>query len=247
MRGTGASIFVQILLLSSPAPVIDVIIPAHNEEASIGLVIEEIPKQLVREVIVCDNNSSDRTAQVGGAAGATVVREHRAGYGSACLRGMRHIAERPPREQPDIVVFIDGDHSDYPAQMPEVVAPLLRGYDLVIGSRALGEVESGSMTIPQIVGNWLATNLIRVFYGYEFTDLGPFRAIRYPALVALGMRDPDFGWTVEMQVKAAKARLSCTEVPVAYRRRIGVSKISGTVRGTILAGHKIIWTIFKLI
>ena len=227
--------------------VIDVIIPAYNEEASIGLVIAELPRQLVREVIVCDNNSRDRTAQVGAAAGATVVRELRPGYGSACLRGMQHIAHRPVAEQPDIVVFVDGDHSDYPEQLPELVAPIIqKGYDLVIGSRALGQTEAGSMTLPQVFGNWLATNLIRLFYGYEFTDLGPFRAIRYPALKSLGMRDPDFGWTVEMQVRAAKAGLRCTEVPVRYRRRIGVSKISGTVRGTLLAGHKILWTIFKL-
>jgi glycosyltransferase involved in cell wall biosynthesis len=229
-------------------PVIDVIIPAHNEEASIGLVVGELPHELLREIIVCDNNSSDQTAQVGAAAGATIVREKQAGYGAACLRAMTHIAQRPAAEQPDIVVFIDGDHSDYPEQLPELVAPILReGYDLVIGSRALGEMEAGSMTLPQVFGNWLATNLIRLFYGYEFTDLGPFRAIRYPALVALGMQDRDFGWTVEMQVRAAKAGMRCTEVPVRYRRRIGVSKISGTVRGTFLAGHKILWTIFKLI
>ena len=229
-------------------PTIDVIIPAFNEEASIGLVIDELPKAYIREVIVCDNNSQDRTAQVGGAAGGTVVHEPRAGYGSACLRGMRHLAEKPVAEQPDIVVFIDGDHSDYPEQLPEVVAPILQGgYDLVIGSRARGVTEAGSMTVPQVFGNWLATNLIRLFYGYEFTDLGPFRAIRYPALVQLGMQDPDFGWTVEMQVRAAKAGLRCTEVPVRYRRRIGTSKISGTIRGTLLAGHKILWTIFKLI
>ncbi|CAH1000601.1 putative glycosyltransferase [Neolewinella maritima] len=228
--------------------IVDVIIPAYNEEASIGLVVAELPHALLREVIVCDNNSRDRTAEVGAAAGATVVTERRPGYGSACLRGMQHIAERPAAEQPDIVVFIDGDHSDYPEQLPELIAPILeQGYDLVIGSRALGEVEAGSMTLPQVFGNWLATNLIRLFYGYEFTDLGPFRAIRYPALLALGMQDPDFGWTVEMQVRAAKAGLRCTEVPVRYRRRIGISKISGTVRGTFLAGHKILWTIFKLL
>jgi len=229
-------------------PVIDVIIPAHNEEASIGLVVGELPQGLLREIIVCDNNSSDNTASVGAAAGATIVREEQAGYGVACLRAMTHIARRPASERPDIVVFIDGDHSDYPQQLPEVVAPIVReGYDLVIGSRALGKMEEGSMTLPQLFGNWLATNLIRLFYGYEFTDLGPFRAIRYPALVALGMQDRDFGWTVEMQVRAAKAGMRCTEVPVNYRRRIGVSKISGTVRGTFLAGHKILWTIFKLI
>lgn len=230
-------------------PVIDVIIPAYNEEASIGLVVGELPPGWVREVIVCDNNSSDATAAVGAAAGATVVHEGRPGYGSACLRGLAEIARRPPADQPDIVVFLDGDHSDYPEELPQLVAPLLgpAGHDLVIGSRALGQSEAGSMTPPQVFGNWLATNLIRLLYGYEFTDLGPFRAIRYPALRQLGMSDPDFGWTVEMQVRAAKAGLRCTEVPVRYRRRIGASKISGTVRGTVLAGHKILWTIFKLI
>ena len=231
-----------------PAPVIDVIIPAFNEEASIALVVKELPHALIREVIVCDNNSTDRTAQVAASAGATVVREPRPGYGSACLRGMAHIAARAATEHPDIVVFVDGDRSDFPDQLPELLAPIEQfGYDLVIGSRALGKAETGSMTFPQVFGNWLATNLIRLFYGYEFTDLGPFRAIRYPALVALHMQDPDFGWTVEMQVRAAKAGLKCTEVPVGYRRRIGVSKISGTVRGTVLAGHKILWTIFKLL
>lgn len=234
--------------MPAPTPVIDVIIPAFNEEGSIGLVVNELPRNLIREVIVCDNNSHDRTAAVGRTAGATVVTERRPGYGSACLRGMAHIARRPVEERPDIVVFIDGDHSDYPAQLPEVVAPILReNYDLVIGSRALGVTEAGSMTLPQIFGNWLATNLIRLFYGYEFTDLGPFRAVRYSSLLALNMQDPDFGWTVEMQVRAAKAGMRCTEVPVGYRRRIGTSKISGTVRGTLLAGHKILWTIFKLI
>ena len=228
-------------------PVIDVIIPAFNEEASIGRVIAELPAHRLRDIIVCDNNSTDRTAQVGADAGAVVVTEQRAGYGSACLRGMAHIAARPPAEWPDVVVFIDGDHSDYPEELPRLVRPIVEdGYDLVIGSRALGEKEAGSMTIPQVFGNWLATTLIRRLYGYHFTDLGPFRAVRYSALRTLGMQDPDFGWTVEMQVRAARAGLRCTEVPVRYRRRIGVSKISGTVRGTLLAGQKILWTIFKL-
>lgn len=234
--------------MAKPPPVIDVIIPAYNEEASIGLVVTEIPKGLVREVIVCNNNSKDDTATVARSAGATVVDEPHPGYGSACLKGMAHIAAKPEAEQPDIVVFLDGDHSDYPEQMPELIAPITeQGQDLVIGSRALGQLEAGSMQPQQIFGNWLATNLIRLFYKYRFTDLGPFRAIRWDSLQALGMRDPDFGWTVEMQVKAAKQGLRCTEVPVRYRRRIGVSKVSGTIRGTILAGHKILWTIFKLL
>jgi len=234
--------------LAATAPVIDVIIPAYNEEESIALVVKELPAEMVREIIVCNNNSKDSTAAVARAAGATVVDEKRAGYGSACLRGMAHIALRPEAEWPDIVVFIDGDHSDYPEQLPEVIAPILNDdADLVIGSRAMGDLEPGSMQPQQIFGNWLATTLIKLFYGTEFTDLGPFRAIRYPALRELGMEDPDFGWTVEMQVRAAKAGMTCVEVPVRYRKRIGVSKISGTVRGTFLAGHKILWTIFKLI
>lgn len=234
--------------MAPQAPVIDVIIPAYNEEASIGLVVNELPESMVREIIVCNNNSKDDTARVAREAGATVVDEPRPGYGSACLRGMAHIAARPPAEWPDIVVFIDGDHSDYPEQLPELVAPIVeQDMDLVIGSRALGDLEPGSMQPQQIFGNWLATTLIKLIYGYEFTDLGPFRAVRYTALREMGMRDPDFGWTVEMQVRAAKAGLRCTEVPVRYRRRIGVSKISGTIRGTLLAGHKILWTIFKMI
>ena len=228
--------------------VIDVIIPAYNEQESIGLVVGEVPRQMVRDIIVCDNNSRDNTAEVARNAGAVVVREPRPGYGSACLRGMAHVADRPPAEWPDIIVFIDGDHSDYPEQLPEVAAPIINGKaDLVIGSRALGNLEPGSMQPQQIFGNWLATNLIKLIYGITFTDLGPFRAIRYDKLRKLGMEDPDFGWTVEMQVRAAKAGLRCTEVPVHYRNRIGVSKISGTIRGTVLAGHKILWTIFKLI
>lgn len=228
-------------------PIIDVIIPAYNEEASIGLVIQEIPVG-VREIIVCNNNSKDSTAAVAKANGATVVDEPRPGYGSACLRGMAHIRSRPVEELPDIVVFLDGDHSDYPEQLTELVAPIIEeGYDMVIGSRATGDLEQGAMQPQQIFGNWLATNLIRLFYNYSFTDLGPFRAIKWKELESLKMNDPDFGWTVEMQVRAAKAGMKCTEIPVRYRQRIGVSKVSGTVRGTILAGHKILWTIFKLL
>lgn len=234
--------------MANLAPVIDVIIPAYNEEDSIALVVQEIPAALVRDIIVCNNNSKDNTAEVARNAGAVVVDEARPGYGSACLRGMAHIAARPEAEWPDIVVFIDGDHSDYPEQLPEVIAPILDGTaDLVIGSRALGNLEPGSMQPQQVFGNWLATTLIKLIYRVQYTDLGPFRAIRYADLRKLGMNDPDFGWTVEMQVRAAKAGLRSTEVAVHYRNRIGVSKISGTIRGTILAGHKILWTIFKLI
>ncbi|MEM6397729.1 MAG: glycosyltransferase family 2 protein [Bacteroidota bacterium] len=234
--------------MSDRRPRIDVIIPAYNEEGAIGLVVDELPKDWVREIVVCNNNSSDNTAEVARNSGATVVDQPKAGYGSACLAGMAYIEDKKVEDQPDIVVFIDGDHSDYPEQLPELVRPIIEeNYDMVIGSRALGELEQGAMQPQQIFGNWLATNLIKLFYRYEFTDLGPFRAIKWPQLMALGMRDPDFGWTVEMQVRAAKQKLTCTEVPVRYRRRIGKSKVSGTIRGTILAGHKILWTIFKLL
>lgn len=225
---------------------IDVIIPAYNEEGSIGKVIMDIPKTLVRNIVVGNNGSTDNTKKVAEAAGGIVVDEPKSGYGSACLAGMAYIASLDI--PPDIVVFLDGDYSDYPEQMTAVVAPIIDdGVDLVIGSRVRGDLQKGSMTPPQIFGNWLATNLIRIFYKYEFTDLGPFRAIRYNKLLALEMADPDFGWTVEMQVKAAKQQMKCAEVAIDYRKRIGKSKVSGTVKGTFLAGHKILWTIFKMI
>lgn len=227
-------------------PRISVIIPAYNEEASIGKVIAEIPTDWVDEIVVCDNNSSDDTAEEAHRAGATVVFQPQPGYGNACLAGIEYLKSLPANRQPQIVVFLDGDYSDYPEQLPQVVAPILEAdYDLVIGSRALGELERGAMQPQQVFGNWLATTLIRLFYGYHFTDLGPFRAIKWDKLLELGMEDTNYGWTVEMQVKAAKAGLRCVEVPVDYRRRIGQSKVSGTVKGTILAGHKILWTIFK--
>ncbi len=227
-------------------PIVDIIIPAYNEEKAIGKVIEEIPKKSVRHIIVADNNSKDLTANVAMANGAIVVHEKRPGYGFACLAGMDYLAAL--LEKPDIVVFIDGDHSDYPAHLGELLAPILQDKaDLVIGSRALGILERGSMTFPQRFGNALATKMIRWIYKYDFTDLGPFRAIRYDCLLQLDMQDKTYGWTVEMQVKAGKHKLRCIEVPVNYRRRIGVSKVSGTIKGTILAGYKIIWTILKLI
>ncbi len=226
---------------------VDIVIPAYNEERSIGRVLADIPAELVREVIVCDNGSTDQTAEVARRGGARVLWAPRKGYGSACLAGLAYIADRPEAERPDIVVFLDGDHSDHPEELPELLRPIREdGYDLVIGSRALGDRQAGAMTLPQVFGNWLATRLIQLLYGYTFTDLGPFRAIRRKKLEDLRMSDPDFGWTVEMQVKAACCGLRCTEVPVSYRRRIGVSKVSGTVRGTIMAGYKILWTIAKL-
>ena len=229
-----------------PQPRISVIIPAHNEAGAIAYVLAEIPVGLVREVIVVDNNSTDNTSTIARANGATVLRETRPGYGYACLAGMAHAYGRPQSEQPDIVVFLDGDHSDFPEQMPELLAPLLRGEaDMVIGSRALGVREKGSLLPQQRFGNWLASRLLRLRYGGTVTDLGPFRAILAPALLALHMEDKTYGWTVEMQVKAARQGLRTVEVPVRYRKRIGTSKVSGTVRGTIGAGYKILWTIFK--
>lgn len=229
-------------------PVIDVIIPAFNEERSIGLVLADIPSALVREVIVCNNASTDRTAAVAREHGATVVDQPRKGYGSACLKGIDYLLHKPVNEHPQIIVFLDGDYSDHPDEMPALIRPIVEeGYDLCIGSRALGAMDKGAMMPQQIFGNWLATNLIKLFYGYQFTDLGPFRAIRFDKLLELDMQDKDFGWTVEMQVKAAKKKYKCIEAPARYRKRVGVSKVSGTIRGTILAGYKILWTIFKLL
>ena len=227
-------------------PIVDLIIPAYNEEESIGLVINDIPKDQVRDIIVCNNNSTDLTEKRATEAGATVVLAQKKGYGSACLKGLEYISQK--EVLPDIVVFLDGDYSDHPEQIPDLVGPIInQKLDMVIGSRALGNLEDGAMMPQQIFGNWLATSLIKLIYGYEFTDLGPFRALRYDKLLELEMKGQDFGWTVEMQVKAAKMKFNCTEIPVHYRKRVGVSKVSGTIKGTILAGHKILWTIFKLI
>lgn len=213
---------------------IGVVIPALNEEKAIGKVIADIP-ELADHIVVADNGSKDQTAEVARNSGAHVVREDEAGYGAACLAGLTAL---PPV---DIVVFLDGDYSDFPADMARLVDPIVDGRaDLVIGSRVLGGAERGSLTPPQVFGNWLATWLIGTIWGVRFSDLGPFRAIRSDALSSLDMTDRDFGWTVEMQVKAAKARIRCLEVPVRYRRRIGASKISGTIRGTVKAGTKIL-------
>ena len=206
--------------------------------------MNDIQKHLVRNIIVCNNGSSDQTAQVAIAAGAIVVNQPKKGYGNACLKGMEYIAQQ--NIKPDIVVFLDADYSDHPEEMTIIINPITEGVaDFVIGSRALGARESGSMTPQQVFGNWLATRLISLFFNYSFTDLGPFRAIRYDKLLDINMIDKNFGWTVEMQVKAAKRKLRCIEIPVTYRRRIGVSKVSGTLKGTVLAGYKIILTIFK--
>ncbi|MFZ1751274.1 MAG: glycosyltransferase family 2 protein, partial [Saprospiraceae bacterium] len=190
--------------------------------------------------------STDQTASVAANLGAVVVHEPSKGYGSACLKGIEYISHQDTH--PDIVVFLDGDYSDFPQDMESIIEPIIsRGVDMVIGSRALGNKEKGAMMPQQIFGNWLATTLIRGLYRTHFTDLGPFRAIKYNNLMDLKMSDKTFGWTVEMQVKAAKMGLKTAEVPVRYRKRIGESKVSGTIKGTILAGYKILWTIFKLI
>jgi glycosyltransferase involved in cell wall biosynthesis len=228
--------------LNTP-PIVDVIIPAFNEEKSIAKVIGDIPS-LVRHVVVANNNSTDRTAEVALAAGAKVVFEPQKGYGKACLTAMDWIKQQGV--QPDILVFLDGDYSDYPQELEVLIAPIAAGKaDLVLGSRAMGEREAGSMTIPQVFGNALATTLMRWMYGAKFSDLGPFRAIHWGKLIALGMVDQNFGWTIEMQIKAHQAGLNYLELPVRYRKRIGVSKVSGTVKGVIGAGYKIIFTIFK--
>ncbi|MEO9482204.1 MAG: glycosyltransferase family 2 protein [Ekhidna sp.] len=225
-------------------PDIRVIIPAFNEQNAVGLVIDEIPKEWVSDIIVVDNGSTDDTFTQAQSRGATTLKEPIRGYGNACLRGLSHIAES--KTQPDIVVFLDGDHSDYPEQLVELVKPIIDDeVDLVIGSRSLGNTERGSMTPQQIFGNWLATALIRLFYHKKYTDLGPFRAIRYESLKTIAMKDRTYGWTVEMQLKAAKLNLRTKDIPVNYRQRIGVSKVSGTVKGTLGAGYKIIYTIFK--
>ena len=224
-----------------PAPPrISVIIPVFNEQDAIEKVIGDIPSHLPTEIIVVDNGSTDQTAKLAAAMGARIVRENRRGYGSACLAGIA------ATNDPDIVVFLDGDYSDHPNEMPDLIAPILENRaDLVIGSRVLGNSEPGALMIQARFGNRLATSLIKILFGVSYTDLGPFRAIRYRALMDLNMRDKTFGWTVEMQVKAAKQALKIQEVPVSYRKRIGVSKITGTIEGTLKAGWKILFTIFK--
>jgi glycosyltransferase involved in cell wall biosynthesis len=224
--------------------IIDVVIPAYNEEKSIAHVLGDIDRKLVRNVVVVNNNSSDGTAANAEQAGATVLHEQMQGYGAACLRGISYVNQISPKA--DVLAFMDADYSDHPEELEKVVAPIKeRDIDFVIGSRALGNKEKGSMMPQQIFGNWLATRLIKIFYGVRYTDLGPFRAIKLKKLNELGMVDTNFGWTVEMQVKAAQQKLSFEEVPVKYRKRIGVSKVTGTLKGSILAGYKIIWTILK--
>lgn len=223
-------------------PIITVIIPAYNEEQSIGKVIADIPRSIVEHVIVVNNNSNDSTVEVAKKAGAIVLDEPRRGYGWACLKGIEHSKTL----KTEIIVFLDGDYSDYPQEIPDVLAPIFEtDMDMVIGSRVLGKREKGSLTPQQVFGNWLATKLIRLFYRAKFTDLGPFRAIKSKSLEQLKMSDKTYGWTIEMQIKAAKHKMKFCEVPVNYKKRIGVSKVSGTVKGTVLAGIKIIFAVFK--
>ncbi|HEX9641059.1 MAG TPA: glycosyltransferase family 2 protein [Candidatus Krumholzibacteria bacterium] len=217
-----------------------ILIPALNEEESLPHVLRALPERGEIEVVVCDNGSSDATARRARELGATVVLEERHGYGRACLRAMAELDRRGAADR-DLVCFVDADFSDDPSQLDEVLEPLrLDRADLVIGSRVLGQRETGSLLPQARFGNWLATRMIRRITGVRFTDLGPFRALRWGGLRQLDMRDEAFGWTVEMQLKAAAGGLRCVEVPVRYRRRIGKSKITGTLRGTFLASVTIL-------
>ena len=222
---------------------IKVIIPAYNEEKSIVKVIQDIPS-IVDEIIIVDNNSSDQTAKNAQEAGAKVLTEIKKGYGNACLKGISYVKSQT--HQTDIIVFLDGDFSDYPEELTKLIAPIINdNIDFVIGARVSEFREKGSMTRPQIFGNWLATTLMSLLFNSKFTDLGPFRAIKYHKLLALKMEDKTYGWTVEMQLKALKNNYSYIEIPVKYRNRIGVSKVSGTIKGAIFAGVNILYWIFK--
>jgi glycosyltransferase involved in cell wall biosynthesis len=225
------------------AETIKVIIPAYNEEHSIRNVIQDIPS-FVDEIIVVNNNSTDATKKNAQDAGATVLTELKAGYGNACLKGIEYIKQQ--KKTTDIVVFLDGDYSDYPDQLTKIVTPIIeKNIDFVVGSRVKKFREKGAMQPQQIFGNWLATFLMRVFFKSKFTDLGPFRAIKFDTLMALKMEDPTYGWTVEMQLKVLKQQFTYEEIAVSYRNRIGVSKVSGTVKGSIFAGIKILTWIIK--
>ncbi|MBT3268869.1 glycosyltransferase family 2 protein [Candidatus Poribacteria bacterium] len=220
-------------------PFVSAVIPAYNEEHGVGRVLGDLPDSVVDEVIVVDNGSTDRTACVAREHGARLASEHRRGYGQACLAGIRAL-----NPAADIVVFLDADYSDDPHELPSLLTPILDGQaDLVIGSRTLGRREKGALAPQARFGNRLATSLISRIWGVAFTDLGPFRAVRRETLRSMDMRDTNYGWTVEMQVKAAILRVKTVEVPVSYRRRIGKSKITGTIRGTLGAGMKILATI----
>jgi glycosyltransferase involved in cell wall biosynthesis len=223
-----------------------VIVPALNEERSLPLVLRDLPP--VGKVIVVDNGSTDATAKVAADANAIVVSEPARGYGAACLRGLAEIEQlvTAGEPQPLIVTFLDADYSDYPECLPALVTPIIEGRaDFVLGSRMTGRREPGAMPPQSVFGNWLACHLIWLLFGTRYTDLGPFRAIRYESLKKLKMIDRNFGWTVEMQIKAIRAGLRIEEVPVPYRCRIGQSKISGTLVGSVKAGYKILYLIGK--
>ena len=223
--------------------IIKVIIPAYNEEDSIAKVIKDLPP-FVDEIIVVNNNSTDATAKNAKEAGATVLTELKSGYGNACLKGIEYIKQQ--KKDTDIVVFLDGDYSDYPEELTKIVAPMIeKNIDFVIGSRVKKLREKGAMQPQQIFGNWLATSLMALFFKSKFTDLGPFRAIKFDTLMRLQMEDPTYGWTVEMQLKILKQKFTYEEIAVKYRNRIGVSKVSGTLKGSILAGIKILTWIIK--
>jgi glycosyltransferase involved in cell wall biosynthesis len=221
--------------------IVAVVIPVFNERASLPLVVGDVPRALVREIVVVDNGSTDDTALIAQDLPVRLVREPRRGYGSACLAGIAALQGSPP----EVVVFLDGDYSDHPDELPRLTDAISAGADLVIGSRMLGNRERGALLPQARFGNALACFLVSVLFGHRYTDLGPFRAIRWPALRDLGMEDRNFGWTVEMQVKALRKNLVVAEVPVSYRRRVGVSKITGTIGGTLKAGGKILWTIAR--
>jgi len=221
-----------------------IVIPAYNEEASIGKVIGDIPGDVVSKIIVVNNNSSDNTAQNAAAAGAIVLTEKMQGYGASCLNGINYLKTK----QCDIIVFLDGDYSDYPEEINLLLDPIInKDYDFVVGSRVLGKREKGALPLQSRIGSIIAGYLIKVIWGVPYTDLGPFRAIKYDRLTELNMKDKWYGWTVEMQIKAAKKKYKILEVPVSYRKRIGKSKVTGTVKGTVMASIIIIKTIIKYI
>jgi glycosyltransferase involved in cell wall biosynthesis len=219
-----------------------VIIPAYNEEKSIGKVIDDLPRDIISEIIVVNNNSIDNTGKVAAEAGATVLFERIKGYGAACLKGIEYLKEK----NCDIVVFLDGDYSDYPEEIIELLKPIENNqYDFVLGSRVLGKREKSSLPIQSRSGSVVAGFLMKLFWHIKYTDLGPFRAIRFDKLIELNMKDKWFGWTVEMQIKAAKKKYRILEIPVSYRKRIGKSKVTGTLKGTFMASLIILKIIFS--
>jgi glycosyltransferase involved in cell wall biosynthesis len=226
---------------AAPHLPVSVIIPALNEEEAISFVLRDLPKGQIHQVLVVDNGSTDRTSEVARSHGATVIQQSERGYGAACLAGLKAV-----ENETAIVVFLDGDYSDFPDELDKLLSPILEGRaDMVIGTRTRHRNSRSVLTLQQRWGNWLATTLIHLRFGHRFTDLGPFRAIRKESLEKLAMRDRNFGWTAEMQIKAVLAGLRILEVPVRYRARIGTSKISGTIKGVVLAGITILYTIFK--